>query len=151
VLDILTEVSVHPRGSTAGEIARKVDVTAPTAHRLLKVLCDRDFAVQNESGKYVRGPQLRVLAGDGIDHATLNDISRPLLARLRDEASETVFLAVREGLQLTYLVVMTSSHSVQMYGERGQQIPLHATSQGKVILAFLPPGAGHHHLFGGTA
>src|SRR5687768_8660837 len=111
VLDILTEVSVHPRGSTAGEIARKVDVTAPTAHRLLKVLCDRGFTVQNESGKYVPGPQLRVLAGDGVDHATLNDISRPLLARLRDDASETVFLSVREGLQLTYLVVMTSSHS----------------------------------------
>jgi DNA-binding IclR family transcriptional regulator len=142
VLDILTEVSIHPRGSTAGEIARNVDVTAPTAHRLLKVLCDRGFAIQNESGKYVPGPQLRVLAGDGVDHATLNDISRPLLAQLRDEASETVFLAVREGLQLTYLVVMTSSHSVQMYGERGQQVPLHATSQGKVILAFLPPGVG---------
>jgi DNA-binding IclR family transcriptional regulator len=29
-----------------------------------------------------------------------------------------------------------------MYGERGQQVPLHATSQGKVILAFLPPGVG---------
>jgi IclR family acetate operon transcriptional repressor len=142
VLDILTEVSLHPRGSTSGEIARAVDLTAPTAHRLLRVLCDRGFAVQNESGKYVPGPQLRVLAGDGVDHATLNDIAQPLLARLRDNASETVFLSVREGLQLTYLLVLASSHSVQMYGERGQQLPLHATSQGKVILAFLPPGVG---------
>nr|WP_249343157.1 IclR family transcriptional regulator C-terminal domain-containing protein [Rhodococcus qingshengii] len=29
-----------------------------------------------------------------------------------------------------------------MYGEPGQLIPLHATSQGKVILAFLPAGVG---------
>jgi DNA-binding IclR family transcriptional regulator len=142
VLDILTEVSLNPRGSTAGEIARAVDLTAPTAHRLLRVLCDRGFAVQNDVGKYVPGPQMRVLVGDGVDHATLEEIGRPLLAQLRDQTTETVFLSVREGLQLTYLVVMMSSHSVQMYGEPGQLIPLHATSQGKVILAFLPPGVG---------
>ncbi|MGB3485443.1 MAG: hypothetical protein WBB07_24905 [Mycobacterium sp.] len=47
------------------------------------------------------------------------------MAQLRDKSTETVFLAAREGLQLTYLVVMTPSHSVQMYAEAGQQIPLH--------------------------
>jgi IclR family transcriptional regulator, acetate operon repressor len=142
VLDILTEVSLNPRGSSAGEIARAVELTAPTAHRLLKVLCDRGFAVQNEAGKYVPGPQMRVLVGDGVDHTTLEEIGRPLLAQLRDQTTETFFLSVREGVQLAYLVVMVSSHSVQMYGEPGQLIPLHATSQGKVILAFLPPGVG---------
>jgi DNA-binding IclR family transcriptional regulator len=141
VLDVLTEVSLNP-GSTAGEVAKTLKLTAPTAHRLLRVLCDRGFAVQNEEGKYVPGPQLRVLLGDGIDHAMLEEIARPLLARLRDDTTETVFLSVRDGLQLVYLVVMRSPHSVQMYGEVGQQIPLHATSQGKVILAFLPPGVG---------
>lgn len=141
VLDILTEVSLNP-GSTAVEVARATNLTAPTAHRLLRVLCDRGFAVQNDEGKYIPGPQMRVLVGDGVDHAVLEEIGRPLLAQLRDEIGETVFLSVREGLQLVYLVVMRSSHSVQMYGEVGQQIPLHATSQGKVILAFLPPGVG---------
>lgn len=141
VLDVLTEVSLNP-GSTAGEVAKATNLTAPTAHRLLRVLCDRGFAVQNDDGKYVPGPQMRVLVGDGVDHAVLDEIGRPLLAKLRDETTETVFLSVREGLQLVYLVVMRSPHSVQMYGEVGQQIPLHATSQGKVILAFLPPGVG---------
>lgn len=141
VLDVLTEVSLHP-GATGGEIAKSLQLTAPTAHRLLRVLCDRGFAVQNDDGKYVPGPQMRVLVGDSVDKAVLEEIGRPLLAQLRDETTETVFLSVREGLQLAYLVVMRSSHSVQMYGEVGQLIPLHATSQGKVILAFLPPGVG---------
>ncbi len=141
VLDLLTEVSLNP-GSTAGEVAKATNLTAPTAHRLLRVLCDRGFAIQNEAGKYVPGPQMRVLVGDRVDHAALEEIGRPLLAQLRDRSTETVFLSVREGLQLAYLMVLTSSHSVQMYGEVGQLIPLHATSQGKVILAFLPPGVG---------
>jgi IclR family transcriptional regulator, acetate operon repressor len=141
VLDVLTEVFLNP-GATSSGVATALDLTVPTAHRLLRVLCDRGFTVQNEEGRYVPGPQMRVLLGDGVDHAALNEIGRPLLAKLRDDSTETVFLSVREGLQLVYLAVMTSSHSVQMYGEVGQQIPLHATSQGKVILAFLPPGVG---------
>lgn len=141
VLDILTEVSLNP-GSTAGEVAKATNLTTPTAHRLLRVLCDRGFAVQNDAGKYVPGPQMRVLVGDSVDQATLDEIGRPLLAQLRDQTTETVFLSVREGLQLAYRMVLRSSHSVQMYGEVGQMVPLHATSQGKVTLAFLPPGVG---------
>ncbi len=141
LLDVLTRVSLHPEGITAGDIARATDLKAPTAHRLLSVLCDRGFAVQ-DGGRYMPGPQIQILAGEAVDRYALEDVGRPLLAKLRDETTETVFMSVRRGLRLTYLVCMASSHSVQMYGEPGQQIPLHATSQGKVVLAFLPSGVG---------
>ncbi|GAF43191.1 IclR family transcriptional regulator [Rhodococcus wratislaviensis] len=143
LLDVLTRVSLHPEGITAGDIAKATDLTVPTAHRLLRVLRERGFAVQDgASGKYSPGPQIQVLAGEGVDRYALEELGRPLLAQLRDATTETVFMSVRRGLRLTYLVCMASSHSVQMYGEPGQQIPLHATSQGKVILAFLPSGVG---------
>ncbi|MFC9761049.1 IclR family transcriptional regulator [Rhodococcus jostii] len=143
LLDVLTRVSLHPEGITAGDIAKATDLTVPTAHRLLRVLRERGFAVQDgASGKYSPGPQIQVLAGEGVDRYALEELGRPLLAQLRDATTETVFMSVRRGLRLTYHVCMASSHSVQMYGEPGQQIPLHATSQGKVILAFLPSGVG---------
>ncbi|MBS3694160.1 IclR family transcriptional regulator [Rhodococcus qingshengii] len=143
LLDVLTRVSLHPEGITAGDIARATDLTAPTAHRLLRVLRDRGFAVQDgTSGTYSPGPQIQVLAGETVDRYALEELGTPLLAKLRDQTTETVFMSVRRGLRLTYLVCMASSHSVQMYGEPGQLIPLHATSQGKVILAFLPAGVG---------
>lgn len=139
VLDVLTEVALRRQGVAATDIARNVGLTLPTAHRLIRVLCDRGFAVQEGvGGKYVAGPQLRVLAGDGVDHAVLAEIAQPYLEALRDETDETVFISVRDGLMLTYLVCLASSHSVQMYGAPGMQVALHATSQGKVILAFLP-------------
>lgn len=141
VLDVLTEVALRREGTTAADVSRRVGLTLPTAHRLLRVLCDRGFALQDGSGgKYVAGPQLRVLAGDGVDHALLAEIAQPYLEALRDETDETVFISVRDGLLLTYLVCLASSHSVQMYGAPGMQVPLHATSQGKIILAFLPSG-----------
>lgn len=73
VLDVLTEVSLNP-GATAGEVAKATNLTAPTAHRLLRVLCDRGFAIQNDAGKYVPGPQMRVLAGDRVDRAILEEL-----------------------------------------------------------------------------
>jgi DNA-binding IclR family transcriptional regulator len=141
VLDLLTQVAMHPEGVTGSDASRTVGLTLPTAHRLLRVLCDRGFAVHNKAtGKYRPGPQIRVLAGDGIDHGLLADIARPSLVKLRDTTNETVFLSVRDGMHLSYLECITSSHSVQMYGAVGKRVPLHATSQGKVILAFLPDG-----------
>ncbi len=137
LLDVLTEVALNPEGCSATDVAQSVGLTAPTAHRLLRVLCDRHFLVQpTPGGPYRVGPQLRLIAGDGTDTARLAAVARPMIARLRDETDETVFLSVREGLHLTYLDVMVSTHSVQMYGTPGTRVPLHATSQGKVILAW---------------
>jgi len=141
VLDLLTQVSLHPEGVSASDAAATLGLTVPTAHRLLRVLVDRGFAVQDApGGRFRPGPQIRLLAGDGIDHQLLAEVARPALVRLRDETNETVFLSVRDGLQLSYLDVLVSTHSVQMYGAVGMRVPLHATSQGKVILAFLPEG-----------
>lgn len=141
ILDLLTQVAMHPEGVGAADAAHTVGLTLPTAHRLLRVLCDRGFAVQDSAGgKYRPGPQIRLLAGDGIDHGVLADVARPTLARLRDETDETVFLSVRDGMHLSYVECLASSHSVQMYGAPGMRVQLHATSQGKAILAFLPDG-----------
>ncbi|NKQ54399.1 hypothetical protein HFP15_16050 [Amycolatopsis sp. K13G38] len=41
---------------------------------------------------------------------------------------------------MSYLECLASSHPVQMCGSVGMRVRLHATSQCKVILAFLPDG-----------
>ena len=140
LLDVLTEVALHAEGVTATDVARAVGLTQPTTHRLLKVLCSRGFAIHDQvGGRYRPGPQIRLLAGDGVDHVVLTEIARPLLLQLRDETDETVLMSVRNGLHLTYVEVVTSRHSVQMHGAPGMRVPLHATSQGKVIMAFAAP------------
>ena len=90
LLDVLTEVALHPDGMSAAEVAQAMDLTAPTAHRLLRVLCDRGFAVQAVSGgKFRPGPQIRLLAGDAMDPERLAELARGPLTRLRDVTNET--------------------------------------------------------------
>ncbi len=147
ILDLLTQIAMHPEGVSAADAARRAGLTLPTTHRLLRVLCDRGFAIQPNTGsKYRPGHQLRICAGEGVDHRLLTEIAQPTLTRLRDETGETVFLSVRDGAALSYLDCVASSHSVQMYGSAGMRVPLHATSQGKAILAFLPASTAEHLL-----
>lgn len=139
LLDVLTLVALTPSGLGASEVAERTGLSAPTAHRMLRVLVERGFAVQpTASGPYLVGPQLRLLAGDGVDQAALTRRALPHLEQLRAATDETVLMSVRQGLKVTYVQVLTSFHSLQMTGAPGVQVPLHATSQGQVIMAFTP-------------
>ncbi len=51
---------------------------------------------------------------------------------------ETVFLTIRIGDQLQYVDTVMPPTTVRMVGRPGDRDLLHATSQGKVLLAFLP-------------
>ncbi|SHK80861.1 transcriptional regulator, IclR family [Pseudonocardia thermophila] len=139
LLDVLSELGIQAGGANLTSLSQALDLPLSTTRRLLRVLCDRGFAVQDEVTKlYELGPQARLLGTLRIDRRSLGELALPVLEELRETSGETVFLSVREGLEVTYVQCLRSPHPVQMYGEVGQRVPLHATSQGKAILAFLP-------------
>ncbi|PKW15545.1 IclR family transcriptional regulator [Saccharopolyspora spinosa] len=139
LLDVLSELGVHADGVQLSGMARTLELPLSTTRRLLRVLCDRGFAVQDEVTRlYQLGPQARILGTVRLDRRTLAELSLPVLEELRERSAETVFLSVRDGLELSYVECLRSPQPVQMYGEVGQRVPLHATAQGKAILAFLP-------------
>ena len=51
----------------------------------------------------------------------------------------TVNLAVSSGLDVVYVEMLRSSHSIRMQARVGDHHPIHSTALGKAILAFLPP------------
>jgi IclR family transcriptional regulator, acetate operon repressor len=139
LLDVLSELGIHAGGASLTGIAQALDLPLSTTRRLLRVLVDRGFAVQDEVTRlYELGPQARMLGTLRLDRRSLGELSLPVLEELREASGETVFLSVRDGVELTYVECLRAVHPVQMYGEVGQRVPLHATSQGKAILAFLP-------------
>jgi len=139
VLDLLTEVGCRDDGITATEAASVLGISLPTTHRLLKVLCDRRF-VQMTAGdkRYVRsdGPGY---PANTVNPEFLTTAANAILESLRDETGETVFLSQRQGLSVRYLLCLPSERSIRLFGAPGMLVPLHASSQGKVALAFSPP------------
>ena len=74
---------------TVSEAAERLGVARSTAHRLLGMLCYRDFAVQGEDRTYHAGPVLGPNRGSTQSSARMRAIALPHLASLTEAANET--------------------------------------------------------------
>ncbi len=120
------------------EIAGKLGVHKSTAFRLVAALEGRGLVEQNaERGKYRLGMGILHLAGATTASLDLVQESRPPCRALAAETNETVNLAILSEGSALYLDQVSGSSALQSHNWVGQRIPLHATSNGKVLLSGL--------------
>jgi DNA-binding IclR family transcriptional regulator len=133
ILDILA------RRGEAGvtEIAAELDVHKSTAFRLVGALEARQLVEQiSERGKYRLGFGIVRLAGATTATLDLSRESQPVCERLAAEFDETVNVAIMDGGQATNITQVYGTAAVTTRNWIGQRTPLHATSSGKVLLAW---------------
>lgn len=135
-LDILEFVCMNER-SSAEEISDALKIPKSSVYRLLTALCERDYVRHAGENAYEPGPRLLMLQGITVRQNRLLQVARPHLRRLAQRSGQTAHLAVRSSGNLSYVdtVVAESGISIQP----SPSSPLHCTSLGKVLLAFLPP------------
>src|SRR5450755_2816501 len=121
------------------QIAEALEVHKSTAFRLLATLEKHALVEQNaERGKYRLGVGIIQLAGATSIRLDVVAESRPVSHRLAEAVGETVNIAVLSGHDALYVDQVHGSGALQIHNWLGQRIPLHATSNGKVLLAALP-------------
>src|SRR5207245_7119788 len=96
-------------------------------------LVERDAATD----KYRLGFGLIRLAGAAMAGLDLVSTARPLLEDLADRTRETVNLGVVSGDAVVYIDQITGTRSIVSVSWVGRRAPLHCTSNGKVLLAWL--------------
>src|SRR5919112_2586006 len=136
----LTILAVLARLGQAGvsEIAAELGVHKSTAFRLMSTLENHDIVEQTEvRGKYRLGMGLVRLAGASSARLDVVQEARPVCRRLAVECGETVNLAVLSDHAALYVDQVTGGSGLQSHNWVGQHIPLHATSNGKVLLCEL--------------
>jgi DNA-binding IclR family transcriptional regulator len=122
------------------EIAANLGVHKSTAFRLVTTLELHDVVEQNaDRGKYRLGVGVLRLAGAATARLDLVQESRPICSKLAAAVGETINIAVLSGREALYLDQVAGSSALQLHNWAGQRIPLHATSNGKVLLAHVPP------------
>jgi DNA-binding IclR family transcriptional regulator len=120
------------------EIAAALAVHKSTAFRLVTTLEQHGLVEQVEGrGKYRLGVGLLRLAGATSARLDVVQEARPLCKQLAAATGETVNLATLSGNSALYLDQVAGSSSLQTHNWVGQHIPLHATSNGKVLMAWL--------------
>jgi DNA-binding IclR family transcriptional regulator len=142
-------LEILARDGEAGvtEVARELGVHKSTASRLLAALDRRELVAQDAArGKFRLGVGLVRLAGAAARGLDLTQESRPVCRALAQEVGETVNLAILSGRDALYLDQVAGPAALSPHNWAGQRIPLHATSDGKVLLAYRPAAEILEHL-----
>jgi len=136
----LTILGILARLGEAGvtEIAAELGVHKSTAFRLVATLESHGMVEQNEDrGKYRLGVGVLRLAGATTARLDVVQEARPICRRLAADSGETVNIAVLSDRSALYLDQVAGQSALQSHNWVGQHIPLHATSNGKVLLSGL--------------
>ena len=90
------------------------------------------------NGKFRLGLRLFDLGNRAIEQYDLRERAQPHLRRLVAETEETAHLCILEGTHVIYIDKIEPARSVRMITRIGASNPVHCTSVGKAMLAFLP-------------
>ncbi|MFB9376885.1 IclR family transcriptional regulator [Kineococcus gynurae] len=135
ILELLAELG--EAGVT--ELAAALDVHKSTASRLVAALEAHGLVEQvAERGRYRLGLAVVRLAGAVTTQLDVTRRSRPAAEGLARRSGETVNIAVADSGAVVNVDQVRGSASVITHNWVGERTPLHATSSGKVLMAFRP-------------
>jgi DNA-binding IclR family transcriptional regulator len=121
-------------------LSQKTGLDKSTVHRLLGALQQGGLIEQNsETSKYHLGFGLVRLARLALHHLDLPRIARPHLEELGAYSQETVNLSIMtDDDKIINIDRIASPRRVRNVGWIGREMPPHAVSGGKVIMAYMP-------------
>ena len=140
----LSILEVLARIGEAGvtEVAAELGVHKSTAFRLVATLEAHRLVEQTgDRGKYRLGVGLLRLAGATTARLDVVQEARPVCRQLAADTGETVNITVLSESSALYLDQVAGASAIQPHNWVGQHIPLHATSNGKVLLSGLDDAA----------
>lgn len=149
-LTILEILARHGEAGVTG-IAARLGVHKSTVSRLLSTLeAHRLVEQEGERGRYRLGFGVVMLAGATTAKMDLVREGQAVCRRLAGELNETVNIAVlREGAAVNVSQEQGGA-AITAANWIGKRTPLHATSSGKVLLAWADGGAGAGSADGGA-
>lgn len=139
-LEILRELGRAGKPVGVHAIGSKMGLAVSTVHRLLASLVEQEFVVQvPETSEYTLGRGLLELLSDMIRQFDVRRSLRPIMERLNVRTQETVHLTVAVHAQIMDIDVIDSPQSIGVRHDIGLLLPIHATSVGKIFLAYSAP------------
>lgn len=136
---VLIHIGEHPHGVSLTDLAKATGIPASTTHRLAGALARDGLVRLDPVGKLYR-PGLRLFelgqrAGQVYGFA---GTALPVMRRVTDRSGEATLMSVLDGLTHLYIHYVDGPLPVGVRSEPGRHGPLHATSMGKVLIAFSP-------------
>ncbi len=136
-LDVLDALAETPELSLS-ELARRVGVAKSTAHRTCAVLATRGLLTRTPAGKYRLGLRFVEYGHLATARSAVGDFALPILIDLRNAFGETVQIGVPAGADVVYVERVEGVRALRYSAGNSRRGPVHRSSAGKVLAAYLP-------------
>jgi IclR family KDG regulon transcriptional repressor len=138
-LHVLEYVAGQAHDVTLTEVVKELKLPKTTVFRYLQTLSATSFLQHDRHrDRYGVGPRLRSLSKLDKSLHRLRHIARPEMTALMQRFGETVNLAVLSDSHIVYIEMVEPDRALRMHARIGDRHPVHSTSLGKAIVAFLP-------------
>lgn len=133
----ILEILAREGATRVTDLATELSVHKSTASRLVGALEQGGLVEQTgDRGRYRLGVGVVRLAGAATAQLDLARESRPICQRLAEEVGETVNIAVARDGDVVNISQVRGPSAISGQSWAGARTPPHATSSGKVLLAF---------------
>lgn len=137
VLRVLEVFGPAEHDLTLSDIAERMQLPKSSVHRLLGTLISRGYVERDsQNHRYSLGIRLFEVGSNVIHGRGLHAAAHPILEELTMTTGETSHLAVGSGTEAVYVYKLDGPSAIQMPSRVGGRAPGHATSIGKVLLAW---------------
>jgi len=124
------------------EIAQALELPTSSAHALLQQLVKYDYARPvGYERRYTQGSGLVLLGSRVRAGLQIVKVARPIIEEIAADTGENVYLGIRHSRGIAYADWVEAESGVMARFPIGSLRPLHATSPGKLFLAFHVPPA----------
>jgi IclR family transcriptional regulator, KDG regulon repressor len=139
VLEHFVDAGTTQRSVAFADLARALPFARTTVHRILYSLEKLGY-VEKDAFKshYHLAPKFFDLTGPAVHFRRLQSVAKEVMQNLLLRFGETVNLGILEDGQVTYIDVLQSPSALRIAAVPGERNPVHCTSLGKAMLAFLP-------------
>jgi DNA-binding IclR family transcriptional regulator len=134
---LLKALAQSPQPPTLLELASRGGINRSTAWRLLQTLEHHGLVERDPATQRYRVGYTALQVASAADYDALVRRARPILMRMAETIGESTTLAVARTFSLVY-IDQADPPTVPSPNWLGRSLPLHATSSGKVFLAWLP-------------
>lgn len=143
-LKILKILTAQHEGKGTAELSAEINVSMPTASRLLSTLRQHSFVQRHPiTKKNMLGKAALDIGRSFYQHIgyQLLSVAKPEIMALRDKVGESVLLEAMMGDEVVLIYRANGPNMIGILAKVGTRVPLHASPGAKAILAYYPESA----------
>jgi len=138
-LAVILSFSPQAPSLTIALVAERTGLTRAAARRYLKTLTALGYVVQ-DGDRFSLTPRLLDLGFTYLSTLDVTSVVHPFMETVTATLHESCSVSVLDNHDIVYIARRAANRIMSVNLAVGSRLPAHATSMGKVLLAYQPPG-----------